>query len=123
MSIHRFSFPTQICFGVGTRNLVAEHLKSVGVWRPLIVTDRGVPALPFTHTFSSDLKRAGLEPSIFGDVWGNPTAGQVAAGAAAFKACAADGVIGLGGGAALDVAKSVALLSVHDGDILEYAWD
>jgi alcohol dehydrogenase class IV len=48
---------------------------------------------------------------------------QVMAGAAAYKAHRADAVIGVGGGAALDVAKAVALMAHHDGDILEYAWD
>jgi len=47
----------------------------------------------------------------------------VMAGAAAYKEHRADAVIGVGGGAALDVAKAVALMAHHDGDILEYAWD
>jgi len=42
---------------------------------------------------------------------------------AAFKRHHADAVIGFGGGAALDVAKVVALMSSHPGDVLEYAWD
>ena len=45
------------------------------------------------------------------------------AGAAAYKAHGADCVIGFGGGAALDVAKVVGLMAVHEGDILEYVWD
>ncbi len=44
-------------------------------------------------------------------------------GAAAFKEHRADCVIGFGGGAALDVAKAIALMAVHSGDVLEYAWD
>jgi alcohol dehydrogenase class IV len=56
-------------------------------------------------------------------VWGNPVRSQVGAGARAFKDHRADAVIGLGGGAALDVAKAVALMATHPGDILEYAWD
>ena len=44
-------------------------------------------------------------------------------GAAAYKAHGADAVIGFGGGAALDVAKAIALMATHPGDILEYAWD
>jgi len=48
---------------------------------------------------------------------------QVIAGVAAFKAHGADSVIGIGGGAALDVAKVIALMSNHAGDVLEYAWD
>jgi alcohol dehydrogenase class IV len=64
-----------------------------------------------------------MDPAVFAGVHGNPTASQVGAGVAAFRAHQADSVIGLGGGAALDVAKAVALLAVHPGEILEYAWD
>ena len=48
---------------------------------------------------------------------------QVDGGVAAFKAHKADSIIGLGGGAALDVAKAIALMATHPGDVLEYAWD
>lgn len=122
-SVHRFSFPTTIHFGAGARTLLAGHLKSVGVRRPLIVTDKGVAALPMTATLANDLRAAGLEPSLFGGVFGNPTSGQVRGGVEVFRQHGADAVIGLGGGAALDVAKAVALMAVHDGDILDYAWD
>jgi alcohol dehydrogenase class IV len=47
----------------------------------------------------------------------------VARGVDAFRTHRADAVIGFGGGAALDVAKVVALMAVHEGDVLEYAWD
>jgi alcohol dehydrogenase class IV len=61
--------------------------------------------------------------AVFAGVFGNPTASQVMAGAAAFRAHAADCVIGFGGGAALDVAKVVGVAATHEGDIIEYAWD
>jgi alcohol dehydrogenase class IV len=121
--IHQFSFPTQIHFGPGARTLVAEHLKHARVTRPLIVTDKGVAALPMTSTLAADLRAASLEPAIFGGVFGNPTAAQVRAGVEAFRSHRADSVVGLGGGAALDVAKAIALMAVHPGDILDYAWD
>src|SRR3982750_447147 len=121
MTIERFSFPTTIHFGAGARKLVAEHLRAQGVHRPLIVTDRGVAALPLLGEFRSHLD--GLEPGVFSEIWGNPVRSQVMQGAAAYKAHGADAVIGLGGGAALDVAKAIALMATHPGDILEYAWD
>jgi alcohol dehydrogenase class IV len=66
----------------------------------------------------------GLKVAVFSGIWGNPTASQVHAGVAAYRAHGADSVIGFGGGAALDVAKAIALLATHPGDdILEYAWD
>lgn len=123
MSLHSFSFPTAITFGAGARKKLPAHLTTVGVKRPLIVTDRGVAALPFVAELQADLRNQGLEPSLFGGVWGNPTSAQVAAGADVYRQARADAVIGLGGGAALDVAKAVALLAVHEGTIFEYAWD
>jgi hypothetical protein len=123
MSIHHFSFPTTIHFGAGARKLVPDHLRAAGVKRPLIVTDRGVAALPFAAQFTSHLQDAGLKPVVFAGVFGNPTASQVIAGAAAYREHQADAVVGLGGGAALDVAKTIALVAVHDGTPLEYAWD
>ena len=121
MTITHFSFPTAIAFGAGARKLVAKHLIEQGLKRPLIVTDRALAALPVTAEFKSQL--SGLHVGVFDGVFGNPTCAQVMAGAAAFKAHGADCVIGFGGGAALDVAKVVGLMAVHDGDILEYVWD
>jgi len=120
-TVTRFSFPTAIHFGAGARRLVGDHLKQQGVKRPLIVTDKGLAALPIVKDFGALL--AGLSVQVYPGVYGNPTRKQVDDGVKAFKAHDADAVIGFGGGAALDVAKAVALMSAHEGDVLEYAWD
>jgi alcohol dehydrogenase class IV len=121
MSISSFSFPTAIKFGVGARNLVAAHLLEQGLKRPLIVTDRALGALPVLAAFKASLQ--GLDVAVYSGVFGNPTCSQVMDGAAAFKAHAADCVIGFGGGAALDVAKIVGVAATHEGNIIEYVWD
>jgi len=121
MNIHGFSFPTAIRFGAGARKEVAAHLRERGLRRPLIVTDRALAALPVLAEFKSQLD--GLDVAVFDGVFGNPTASQAMAGAAAFKAHGADCVIGFGGGAALDVSKLVGLMAVHEGDVMEYVWD
>jgi len=122
MTITRFAFPTTIHFGAGARKLVGDHLREVGVKRPIIVTDKGLAALPVMAEFRSGLG-AGLEVAVFAGVYGNPTRAQVMEGAAAARARRADCVIGFGGGAGLDVAKVVALMTTHDGDVMEYVWD
>ncbi|MFN7571913.1 MAG: iron-containing alcohol dehydrogenase [Betaproteobacteria bacterium] len=122
MSIGKFSFPTAIHFGPGARKLAGVHLREHGCKRPLIVTDRGLAALPVLREFMSHLA-TGLDVGVYSGVHGNPTAQQVMDGAAAFRTHRADSVIGFGGGAALDVAKVVALMGVHDGHVIEYAWD
>jgi alcohol dehydrogenase class IV len=121
MALSKFSFPTAIVFGPGARHEVAAHLKQQGVTRPLIVTDKGLAALPIVGEFVKSLE--GLRSATYGGVFGNPTKDQVVGGVRAFREHGADAVIGFGGGAALDVAKAVALMAVHEGDILEYAWD
>jgi alcohol dehydrogenase class IV len=121
MTTSKFSFPTTIHFGPGVRAMVADHLKAEDIKRPLVVTDRGIAPLPMLAGFVASL--SGLDASVFSGIWGNPVRSQVREGVAAYKAHGADAVIGLGGGAALDVAKAIALMATHPGDILEYAWD
>ena len=122
MTISRFSFPTTIHFGPGARTLVADHLKARGRHAP---ADRHRPR----HRAAAAARRIsspslpGLDVGVFSGIWGNPVRSQVDDGVAAYKAHGADAVIGLGGGAALDVAKAIALMATHPGDILEYAWD
>jgi alcohol dehydrogenase class IV len=121
MSLSSFSFPTAIRFGPGARKEVAAQLREQGLKRPLIVTDKALGALPVLAEFQTHLR--GLEVAVFSGVFGNPTASQVMAGAAAYRAHKADCVIGFGGGAALDVAKVVGIAATHEGDIIEYVWD
>jgi alcohol dehydrogenase class IV len=121
VTIHKFSFPTDIHFGAGACRLVGDHLRAAGMKRPIVVTDRGLAALPVFDEFRAALG-AGLEVAVFSGVYGNPTRSQVMAGAGAARAHRADSVIGFGGGAALDVAKVVALMTTHEGDVMEYVW-
>jgi hypothetical protein len=120
-TLHRFSFPTAIHFGPGARRELAAHLRGAGVARPLLVTDRVLAALPMLTELQASL--GGFAVATYAGVHGNPTASQVADGAKACRDHRADAVVGFGGGAALDVAKAVALMAHHPGDVLEYAWD
>ncbi len=115
-----FSFPTTIRFGAGARHLVGPNLAATGVRRPLVVTDEGVAALAMHAELVDSLTAAGLVPASFSGVVGNPDLAQVARGVVAFGDHGADSIVGLGGGAALDVAKAVGLMATHDGDLLDY---
>ena len=115
-----FSFPTPIHFGPGVRRDVGPHLRAQGTRRPLLVTDKGLAALPLPRELMEGLRAASLEPALFSDVAGNPVVAQVTAGVEAYRAHRADSIVGLGGGAALDVAKAIALLIEHPGDLFDY---
>lgn len=120
MTLSQFSFPTAITFGPAARGLLVDHLRAHDVGRPLVVTDRGVGALPLFTDLIANLAAGGLDPAAFDGVSGNPVKSQVTAGVAAYRAHGADGIVGIGGGAALDVAKAIALMATHPGDLFEY---
>jgi alcohol dehydrogenase class IV len=120
VGIHRFNFPTLIHFGPGARHETGRFLRELGARRPLVVTDKGLAALPLVGELAEDLKKASLEPAVFSDVAGNPVKSQAEAGARAFHSHRADAIVGLGGGAALDVAKAIAVLARHPGDLFDY---
>ncbi|MEI7593840.1 MAG: iron-containing alcohol dehydrogenase [Actinomycetes bacterium] len=120
MTISQFSFPTAITFGPESRRLVVDHLRLHQIERPLVVTDNGVSSLPFFADLVANYAAGGLDPAIFDGVVGNPKKSQVTAGTAAYRTHGADGIIGIGGGAALDVAKAIALMSDHPGDLFDY---
>src|SRR5262249_31592565 len=101
-----FSFPTLIHFGPGARPGAGPHPAGQGLRPPLLVTDKGLAALPLPARIMEGLRAAGLEPALFAEVAGNPVESQVTAGVAAYRAHRADAIVGLGGGAALDVAKA-----------------
>lgn len=119
MNQYRFSFPTPIHFGPGVRRQVRDFMKSQGLSRPLIVTDRGVARLPMLKEFQ-ELLTGGLTVGTFSEIWGNPVESQVTAGVHAYKEHRADSIIGFGGGAALDVAKAIALMATHPGQLFDY---
>ncbi len=120
MSIVQFNYPTKIKFGAGAVKLAPEALKAAGKKRPMVVTDKGLVDLPMVKDLVSSLKKAGLEPGLFGGVHGNPVESQVKDGVAAFKEHKADSLVILGGGAPLDVGKAIALMVNHPGKLFDY---
>ncbi len=120
MAIDTFSFPTTIHFGVGAVDLLPGHLEACGVRRPLVVTDAGIAPLAFFGALVESLRAGGAEPAVFDGVIGNPVVSQGPAGVVAFAAHGADGIVGVGGGAALDVAKVIGLMATHPGTLFDY---
>lgn len=120
MSTFRFSFPTPITFGAGVRKQVPDHFRGSGISSVMVVTDEMLSKLPFFTQYIDELKAAGLRLDIFSGVKGNPVKSQVTAGVEAFRKSGAQAILGIGGGAALDVAKAIALMVNHPGDIFDY---
>jgi alcohol dehydrogenase class IV len=105
-----WNYPTAVKVGAGRVRELPQWCESLGMRRPLLITDPGLAALPLIGSVLDHCRSAGLECGLFHDIKGNPTGKNVDDGVAIFKAGGHDGVIAFGGGSALDAAKAVALM-------------
>lgn len=105
-----WNYPTPIRFGAGRIQELADGCSSLGISRPLLITDAGLAPLPIVQKALAANAAAGMPTGLFSDVRGNPVGANVDDGVAAYRAGDHDGVIAFGGGSALDVAKAVALM-------------
>jgi 4-hydroxybutyrate dehydrogenase len=111
------SYMSRVQFDFGALRLLPDELRLLRVKRPLLVTDPGVQAAGLVERALAAL---GREPPIFSETPSNPTEDAAEAALAVYRARGCDGVVALGGGSAIDVAKAVALLATHPGSLGEY---
>jgi alcohol dehydrogenase class IV len=105
-----WNYPTSVRFGVGRVAELPAACKELGLQRPLLVTDPGLRALPMIADAMQALRGAGLGDAVFSDIRANPVGGNVEDGVTAYQAARCDGIIAFGGGSALDVGKTIALM-------------
>lgn len=120
MSISQFNFPTTIRFGEGVVKELPDYLKKNNISRPLVVTDPNVAQLGFFKTIVEDLKTKGFATEVFSNIHKNPVKSDVYAGTDAYDAHKADCIVGIGGGAGLDVARAILLRINHREDLFKY---
>jgi alcohol dehydrogenase class IV len=105
-----WNYPTSVRFGVGRIAELPAVCRELGMKRPLLVTDPGLRKLPMIERALAALERAGLGEAVFSDIRPNPVGRNVEDGVACYRASGCDGVIAFGGGSALDVGKTIALM-------------
>jgi 4-hydroxybutyrate dehydrogenase len=115
-----WNYPTRILFGVGAVGDVGGEAKKLGATRALIVSDPGVTRAGLLAAVEESLKGSNIEFAIFDKISTNPNEAECRAAAAAYRESAADSVIAVGGGAALDVGKMVRLLATEPLPLEEY---
>ena len=118
--IYQYNFPTTIRFGAGASKELGDYLLKNNLPRPLIVTDQIVAQLDFFKEIIDDLKKKNISIEIFSDIHKNPVKSDVYNGADAYDQAKRDSVIGIGGGAALDVARATVLRVNHREDLFKY---
>ena len=120
MSISQFNFPTTIRFGAGVIAELPAYLGNNNLKRPLISTDPVIEGLGFFKQIVSDLTAKGFAITVFHDIHKNPVKSDVYNGADAYDQGNCDCIIGIGGGAAIDVARAILLRINHREDLFKY---
>jgi len=104
-------------FGAGAVDAVAGIVRDSGGQAAVVVTDQGLAGTAVVASVVGALAAGGIPVTVFSGVHANPTTGDVAAGADAVAALAADGsrpaVVAVGGGSSVDAAKGIAVAAVN----------
>jgi 4-hydroxybutyrate dehydrogenase len=112
------NYLTTVNFGAGAAESVTQVMSEVGLSKPLIVSDAGIVAAGILDR--PEFSALSALPRFL-DVPTNPTESAVLAGLDAYRSGECDGVIAIGGGSPIDLAKGIALLATHDGPLEQYA--
>jgi len=107
---------TRVQFDFGSLNLLPDELELLGVKHPLLISDPGVQVAGWVNAVTALCP----EIAIYADTPENPTEVAVLEALAGYCESECDGLIALGGGSAIDLAKAVALLATHSGKLAEY---
>ena len=113
------NYITQVQLEFGAVRLLPQECERSGIRNPLVVTDAGVRA---AGVLDKALQALGALPhAVFDQTPSNPTEAAVRAAVEVFKAQRCDGLVAIGGGSSIDLAKGVAIAATHDGALKTYA--
>ena len=110
---------TQIHLDPGVVQRLREECVRVGIAKPLVISDAGVRAAGVLDLALAAL--GDLPHAVFDATPSNPTEAAVRAAAAQYRAQGCDGLIAVGGGSSIDLAKGVAIAATHEGPLVGYA--
>ncbi len=113
------NYLARIQFGPGVITTLPEELAQLGIKRPLLVTDQGLVRTPVLARVSAVLAELPTL-SVFDRTPPNPTEEAVLEALAQFQAGQCDGLVAVGGGSPIDLAKSVSLLAAQGGKLADY---
>ncbi|QPF73944.1 iron-containing alcohol dehydrogenase [Roseateles sp. DAIF2] len=111
---------TQIQLDFGAVALLPQECERVGIRKPLVVSDAGVRAAGVLDQALAAFGSAGALP-VFDATPPNPTEAAVREATALCRRLGCDGLIAVGGGSSMDLAKGVAIAATHEGPLKTYA--
>jgi alcohol dehydrogenase class IV len=114
------TYLTTIRFGFGEIAGLADDLSGLSVARPMIVTDEGLVRTGLVARVAEQVPALRNAP-VYDGTPTNPTEEAVEAALALYRQNGCDGIVAIGGGSPIDLAKGVALLATHEGPLESFA--
>ncbi|AKZ64887.1 4-hydroxybutyrate dehydrogenase [Herbaspirillum hiltneri N3] len=114
------NYITQVQFDFGALALLQQECDRIGIRKPLIVTDMGIRNAGILDKVVAQLKD-GAQVAVFDQTPPNPNENAVRAAVKMFRDGACDGIIAVGGGSSIDLAKGVAVCGTHEGPLKSFA--
>ncbi len=95
-------------------------LDSLGIKKPLIITDEMMVKLGYVDKLQTILKEVQITADVFSDTMPEPTESSIESGVQQVRHQEYDGLIALGGGSPIDSAKAISILGKFGGVINDY---
>ncbi|KQR43024.1 iron-containing alcohol dehydrogenase [Acidovorax sp. Leaf160] len=113
------NYVTEIRFGPGSAAELAQVCQTLGFQKPLFITDKGVVAAGLIERIlaANDLPQF----HVFDGTPSNPTEAAAREGVASFHEAGCDGIVAVGGGSSIDLAKAVSVSARHPGPLRQFA--
>lgn len=111
------NFVTPCIFDHGAIAKLGKTLAGLKITRPFVVTDPGIKQVGLLDKVIAQIPG---EYEVFAETEPNPTERQVMDVTAQYKDSGCDGIVALGGGSSMDLAKAVGLMASHEGPLEQY---
>ena len=115
----QINYITQVQIDFGVLALLPQECARAGIRKPLLVTDAGVRAAGLLDRAVAALD--GLPHAVFDATPSNPNEAAVRLAVATYLQNGCDGLVAIGGGSSIDLAKGVAIAATQDGPLKTYA--
>lgn len=117
--LRKFVAP-EIIFGNGARKLAGQYCKNFGITSALLVSDIGISETEWFPELIENLEQQGIEIVTYTAVSPNPRDHEVMAGVTLYQESRCNGIVALGGGSPMDLAKGIGIVATNGKHILDF---
>ncbi len=119
MNAFEFITAKKVICEVGAASKLADYCRELNIQRVMLVTDAGIINTGMAEPIIASIEKAGISVCTYSDVQADPPEALVLSSVKVAKAESIDGVIGLGGGSSMDVAKLIAVMAISGQPLSE----